>query len=104
MNWSGVKVLVTGAGGFIGSHPAERLVELGAQVRAMVHYNSAGRRGWLDGSPCESQMDVAAGDISDASFVQYVMRDREIVFHLAALIAIPYSYEAPNSYVQTNVV
>ncbi|QDS95825.1 UDP-glucose 4-epimerase [Roseimaritima multifibrata] len=104
MNWHGKKVLVTGAGGFIGSHLTERLVELGADVRALVHYNSGGRRGWLDESPLQDQMTVLAGDITDAGSVREAMKDREVVFHLAALIAIPYSYVAPNSYVQTNVV
>ena len=104
MNWSGQKVLVTGAGGFIGSHLTEALVKLGADVRAMVHYNSAGRRGWLDTSPLRDDMQIVAGDITDAGSVREAMRDRDCVFHLAALIAIPYSYVAPNSYVQTNIV
>lgn len=104
MIWSGKKVLVTGAGGFIGSHLAERLVELNANVRALVHYNSLGSWGWLDESPLKKDLEVIAGDIADRGSVQYAMRDREIVFHLAALIAIPYSYVAPASYVQTNVV
>lgn len=103
MNWCGKNVLVTGAGGFIGSHLTERLVELGAEVRALVHYNSLGRWGWLDESPLKQQVEVVAGDIADPGCVRNVMRDREIVFHLAALIAIPYSYHAPASYVQTNV-
>lgn len=104
MNWNGKKVLVTGAGGFIGSHLTERLVELGANVRALVHYNSLGSWGWLDTSPHKSQIDVVAGDIADRGSVQHAMQDREIVFHLAALIAIPYSYVAPISYVNTNVI
>ncbi len=104
MTWQGKKVLVTGAGGFIGSHLAERLVELGAEVRAMVHYNAAASWGWLDDSPTKNQMEVLAGDIRDQGFVLHAMRDRDTVFHLAALIAIPYSYLAPGSYVQTNIV
>ena len=104
MNWHGRNVLVTGAGGFIGSHLAERLVEAGANVRALVHYNSGGRHGWLDESDLGSEMEIVAGDITDAGSVQHAMSDREVVFHLAALIAIPYSYVAPASYVQTNVV
>lgn len=104
MNWTGKKVLVTGAGGFIGSHLTERLVELGANVRALVHYNSLGSWGWLDTSPLKSQIEVVAGDIADRGSVQHAMQDREIVFHLAALIAIPYSYVAPISYVNTNVI
>jgi len=104
MTWSGKKVLVTGAGGFIGSHLTEALVSAGAQVRAMVHYNSAGRRGWLDQSPLKNDMEIVAGDITDGGSVYAAMQGREVVFHLAALIAIPYSYSAPLSYVQTNVV
>lgn len=104
MNWVGKKVLVTGAGGFIGSHLTERLVALGANVRAFVHYNSLGSWGWLDTSSVKSQMEVVAGDISDRGSVQHAMQDREIVFHLAALIAIPYSYVAPISYVNANII
>lgn len=103
MNWNGKRVLVTGAGGFIGSHLAERLVGLGADVRAMVHYNSLGRWGWLDSSPLAKDMDVVAADITDRDRVRNAMEGRELVFHLAALIAIPYSYHAPESYVRTNV-
>jgi dTDP-glucose 4,6-dehydratase len=104
MTWSGKKVLVTGAGGFIGSHLTEALVTAGAQVRAMVHYNSAGRRGWLDQSPLKNDMEIVAGDITDGGSVSAAMQGRDVVFHLAALIAIPYSYSAPLSYVQTNIV
>lgn len=104
MNWTGRQVLVTGAGGFIGSHLAEALTRAGAGVRAMVHYNSAGRRGWLDASPVQSEMEIVAGDITDAGSVTAAMQGRDTVFHLAALIAIPYSYVAPSSYVQTNIV
>ena len=104
MNWNGRKVLVTGAGGFIGSHLAEKLTESGADVRAMVHYNSAGSNGWLNQSPLCSDMEIVARDITDAGAVLDAMTDRDTVFHLAALIAIPYSYVAPASYIQTNVV
>lgn len=102
----GKSVLVTGAGGFIGSHLAEALVRRGAKVRAFVHYNSRGSHGWLDESPADikGEMEIAAGCITDAGRVRDAMRDCEIVFHLAALIGIPYSYAAPQSYVQTNVV
>lgn len=103
MNWTGRKVLVTGAGGFIGSHLAERLVESGAKVRAMVHYNALGSAGWLNDSPHREALEVFAGDIADRDSVRHAMREVEVVFHLAALIAIPYSYEAPGSYVRTNV-
>jgi dTDP-glucose 4,6-dehydratase len=103
-NWTGKKVLVTGGGGFIGSHLVEKLVELGAQTRALVHYNARGSWGWLDQSPRVSEVEVIAGDICDAESVAVATRDVEVVFHLAALIAIPYSYTAPESYVRTNVV
>ncbi|MBN1123006.1 MAG: SDR family NAD(P)-dependent oxidoreductase [Anaerolineae bacterium] len=103
MNWSGKRVLVTGAGGFIGSHLAEKLVEAGAEVRAMVHYNALGTWGWLDRSAVRNEMNIVAGDIADRDSVRQAMDSTEIVFHLAALIAIPYSYHAPASYVRTNV-
>ncbi|MEO6054479.1 MAG: SDR family NAD(P)-dependent oxidoreductase [Chthoniobacterales bacterium] len=97
------RVLVTGAGGFIGSHLAERLTELGANTRAMVLYNSLGSRDWLDQSSLVDKMDVIFGDIRDNAFVREAMEGVDYVFHLAALIGIPYSYHAPESYVQTNV-
>jgi dTDP-glucose 4,6-dehydratase len=103
MDWLGKVALVTGAGGFIGSHLAERLIESGANVRAFVHYNALGTHGWLDASPLASQAQIVAGDITDRSSVRDAMRGADVVFHLAALIAIPYSYRAPSSYVRTNV-
>jgi dTDP-glucose 4,6-dehydratase len=103
VNFKGKKVLVTGAGGFIGSHLAERLVELGAQVRALVHYNALGSWHWLEHSPLGREMEVVTGDITDRDSVRHAVEKREIVFHLAALIAIPYSYQAPASYVRANV-
>jgi len=103
MNWEGKKVLVTGAGGFIGSHLTERLVEMGADVRAFVHYNALGKWGWLDESPICDDIEVTSGDVCDRDSVRQAMRDIEIVFHLAALIGIPYSYYAPASYVRTNI-
>ena len=96
-------VLVTGAGGFIGSHLAERLVELGAKTRALVHYRSNGSWGWLDESPHRSSIEILAGDIRDRTQVTAAMKGVDGVFHLAALIGIPFSYEAPGSYVQTNI-
>ena len=102
--WHGRRVLVTGAGGFIGSHLTERLVELGAMTRALVHYRGSGAHGWLDGSPLKADIEVIAGDVRDRECVLTAMADCEVVFHLAALIAIPYSYQAPASYVETNVV
>lgn len=103
LNWCGKRVLVTGAGGFIGSHLTERLVELGAAVRAMVHYNALGTWGWLDRSPVRDEVEVVAGDVCDRDSVGQAMCGVEVVLHLAALIAIPYSYHAPASYVRTNV-
>ena len=97
-------MLITGAGGFIGSHLAERLAREGARTRAMVHYNALGSRGWLEQSDLRSEMEIIPGDIRDAGSVLRVMEGVEVVFHLAALIAIPYSYEAPDSYVATNVM
>jgi dTDP-glucose 4,6-dehydratase len=103
MSWAGQRVLITGAGGFLGSHLAERLVELGAQVRAFVHYNAAGSRGWLEESPRRDQMEILAGDICDRDRIGEAVEGSAAVFHLAALIAIPYSYRAPESFVRTNV-
>jgi NAD dependent epimerase/dehydratase len=99
---TGSKVLVTGAGGFIGSHLTERLVALGCETRALVHYNALGSRGWLDKSPVAGDIDVVAGDLADAGSVLNAAANREIIFHLGALIAIPYSYIAPISYARTN--
>lgn len=98
-------VLVTGADGFIGSHLVERLVAEGARVRAFCMYNPQGSLGWLDRAPADvrSALDVRLGDIRDAGFVAEACRGVEIVLHLAALIAIPYSYVAPESFVSTNV-
>ena len=105
MSWTNRTVLVTGADGFIGSHLTERLVAEGARVRAFCLYNSQASRGWLDQSAPDvlERLDVRLGDIRDARFVEDACRDVEVVFHLAALIAIPYSYTAPESFVETNV-
>jgi UDP-glucose 4-epimerase len=104
-NWHGRQVLVTGADGFIGSHLVEALVAEGARVRALCIYNSNGSLGWLDGADpaVRDALDVRLGDIRDARFVEHACEGVEIVFHLAALIAIPYSYVAPQSFVDTNV-
>jgi NAD dependent epimerase/dehydratase len=101
----GVPVLVTGADGFIGSHLVERLVAEGASVRAFCLYNSRGSAGWLDEIPAatRAQLDVRFGDIRDARFVEAATAGVEVVFHLAALIAIPYSYVAAESFIDTNV-
>jgi dTDP-glucose 4,6-dehydratase len=103
MEWTGRTVAVTGAGGFIGSHLAERLVREGARVRAMVHYNALGTWGWLDRSPLAGEMEVVAGDIADRDSVRALAEGTDVLFHLGALIAIPYSYRAPGSYVRANV-
>src|SRR5262245_49795094 len=104
-SWAGRKVMVTGADGFIGSHLVERLAALGANIRAFCLYNSNGSLGWLDGadSKLRESLDVRLGDIRDARFVEEACRGVEVVFHLAALIAIPYSYQAPESFLDTNV-
>ncbi len=101
----GRKILVTGADGFIGSHLAEALVQAGAEVRAFVYYNSFNSWGWLDRSPADirRELDVFAGDIRDPHGVRQAMQGCDIVMHLAALIAIPYSYHSPDTYVDTNV-
>jgi NAD dependent epimerase/dehydratase len=95
-------VLVTGADGFIGSHLVDHLMQQGADVRAFVHYNPFGRGGWLHDQA--DDVEIMAGDVRDAERVARVVEGREVVFHLAALIGIPYSYEAPESYIQTNVL
>jgi NAD dependent epimerase/dehydratase len=105
VNLKGRKILVTGADGFIGSHLAERLVVEGCRVRAFVHYNSFNSWGWLDEAPQEirTSLDVFSGDIRDPNGVREAMSGCDIVFHLAALIGIPFSYHSPDSYVDTNV-
>jgi NAD dependent epimerase/dehydratase len=97
--------LLTGAGGFIGSHLAEELVRRNFSVRAFVHYNSMSSHGWLDSSPPEirDQLDMFAGDIRDPNGVRTAMKGCDAVLHLAALIAIPYSYQSPDTYVETNI-
>ena len=105
MTWSGRSVLVTGADGFIGSHLTEALVQEGALVRALCFYNSHGSLGWLDTVEPDTRgaLDVRLGDVRDARFVEECCQGVEVVFHLAALISIPYSYQAPESFVDTNV-
>jgi NAD dependent epimerase/dehydratase len=105
VSWIGRKVLVTGAGGFIGSHLVEALMLKGAEVTAMIHYNSRSDWGNLEHLSREQKknLDIAAGNIEDSDFVAHQVRGKDVVFHLAALIGIPYSYEAPRSYIQTNV-
>lgn len=95
---------MTGAGGFIGSHLTERLCELGAIPRALVHYNALGSWGLLEGSPHAGAIEVVAGDVCDPGCVRSAVAGVDVVFHLAALVAIPYSYRAPESYVRTNIM
>jgi NAD dependent epimerase/dehydratase len=99
------RILVTGADGFIGSHLVEGLLSKGCQVRAFVYYNSFNSWGWLDSFPKEQQekIDVFAGDIRDPHGVRKAVQDIDMVLHLAALIAIPFSYHSPDSYVDTNI-
>lgn len=106
MSYKGKKVLVTGADGFIGSHLTEALVRNGADVTALALYNSFDSHGWLDDLPdtIRSQLKLLRGDVRDSAFLNRIMRGQAVVFHLAALIAIPYSYAAAQSYVETNIL
>ena len=99
------KVLVTGADGFIGSHLTQALLHAGCQVRALCCYNSFGTWGWLDSIPAaeKAAIDVMMGDVRDPCGVRTAMEGRDVVYHLAALIAIPFSYHSPDSYVDTNI-
>ena len=96
-------ILVTGAGGFIGSHLTELLVEKGFNVKAFVHYNSWNKWGWLDTSAVKNMVEIITGDIRDYDSVLEAMRGCDTVFHLAALIGIPYSYVSPQAYIKTNI-
>jgi len=98
-----LKILVTGAGGFIASHLAEKLVQEGHSVRAFVRYNSRNSWGWLEESPFRNDMEIISGDIRDFDVVKKAVSSCNTVFHLAALIGIPYSYVSPLAYVKTNV-
>ena len=97
------KVLVTGADGFIGSHLVEALLAAGYKVRALSQYNSFNNWGWLEDIAANVRLEIVCGDIRDADFCRTISRDIDTVYHLAALIAIPYSYLAPDSYVDTNI-
>jgi NAD dependent epimerase/dehydratase len=96
-------VLITGADGFIGSHLTELLVREGYRVRALSQYNSFNHWGWLEDVDCRNTIEIVSGDVRDALYCRKITKDIDIVFHLAALIAIPYSYVAPDSYVDTNI-
>ena len=106
MNWEKQKVLVTGGSGFIGSHLVEKLVSLGADVRVLGHYNSQNRLGLLDTLPDEikEKIRVIWGDIKEAESVEKAGQDCRVIFHLAALVGIPYSYRQPQDVVMTNVI
>jgi dTDP-glucose 4,6-dehydratase len=97
------KVLVTGGAGFIGSHLCERLAQKGCGVRALVRYNSKNNWGWLEDSRCKEKIEVFAGDIRNQDNLKSAMRGIDTVFHLAALIGIPYSYSSPEAYIDTNI-
>lgn len=97
------KVLVTGADGFIGSHLTEMLVTKGYYVKALSQYNSFNNRGWLEFVDCKKNIEILSGDIRDPYYCKNISKDTDIIFHLAALIAIPFSYIAPDNYVETNI-
>jgi NAD dependent epimerase/dehydratase len=96
-------ILITGADGFFGSHLVEMLVAKGYQIRALAQYNSFNNWGWLEDVKCKDKIEVLTGDIRDSHYCKLITKDVDIIFHLAALIAIPYSYIAPDSYVDTNI-
>jgi NAD dependent epimerase/dehydratase len=103
MGESFVKALITGADGFIGSHLTELLVREGYEVKALSQYNSFNYWGWLESVDCLSQIEVLSGDVRDPHYCKHITKGVDVVFNLAALIAIPYSYVAPDSYVDTNI-
>ena len=97
------KILVTGADGFIGSHLTEKLVKQEYQVKALSQYNSFNNWGWLENVNCKKDIEILTGDIRDPNYCKNISKDVDTIFHLAALIAIPFSYIAPDSYVETNI-
>ena len=103
MKLTGKKILVTGADGFIGSHLTEMLVEHGGRLKALSQYNSFNDWGWLEDVDCLDDIEVLTGDIRDPHYCKHITKGVDVIFHLAALIAIPYSYVAPDSYVDTNI-
>ena len=98
-----MKVLVTGAAGFLGSHLTEQLIESGKKVRALMHYDSNNNWGWLENSKYKKEIEFVVGDIRDFDSVYSAMKDVDEVFHLAALIGIPFSYHSPDTYIDTNI-
>jgi dTDP-glucose 4,6-dehydratase len=100
-----MKIFVTGSDGFIGSHLVEKLIELGHKVKAFTFYNSRGSNGWLDtlDKKLLKNLEIIPGDIRDYNFLEKQIKNIDVVFHLAALIAIPYSYNSPKSYIDTNI-
>lgn len=103
MDLSKKNILITGADGFIGSHLTEMLVAKGANVKALSQYNSFNNWGWLEDVDCQNDIEILCGDVRDAHYVKKITKDIDVVFHLAALIAIPFSYVAPDSYIDTNI-
>jgi NAD dependent epimerase/dehydratase len=96
-------ILITGADGFIGSHLTEMLVKHGYKVKALVQYNSLNSWGWIENTKCKNEIDILSGDIRDSNYCKHISKDVDTIFHLAALIAIPFSYVSPDSYLETNV-
>ncbi len=103
MNLNKKKVLITGADGFIGSHLSEMLVKEGCDVKALSQYNSFNNWGWLEDIDCKKDIEVFCGDIRDPHYIKKITKGIDVIFHLASLIAIPYSYNAPDSYIDTNI-
>ena len=101
----GKKILITGGSGFIGSHLAERCIELGHKVKVIAPYNIENSYGWIDNfkDNYKKKTDVVLGDVNDYNFVKKETKNFDVIYHLAALISIPYSYKSPKSYLQTNI-
>ena len=104
MKWENKTVLITGADGFIGSHLTEYLLSKNCKVRALSYYNSFNSWGWLEDIGKHEHLEIISGDVRDSQLCREISKDVDVIFHLAALIAIPYSYRAPQSYVDTNVI